>query len=181
MRGNVHDLRWRGSLAAGGGRLALRSASRYSELIMTPSKSVPAKRPSKIERRKVWVVVSPAERVPGEWLAHCLDLNIMSQGRSLSHALDMMIEAVELVVDEDCKAGLDPFDRSAPAEDWAEWSEHMRDAELSSLEELEGQSDDGDLAWIATQLTVRIAVAQERGRSVLKVPQAMAQHASVAA
>jgi predicted RNase H-like HicB family nuclease len=93
------------------------------------------------EQQTAWVVISPAGDVPGEWLAHCLDLNIMSQGRSLAHALDMMIEAIDLVAAEDHAAGLDPRERTAPKEQWDEFAEHMRSAEMTTLadviEELE--------------------------------------------
>jgi hypothetical protein len=135
----------------------------------------------KLVDRPAWVVVIPAEGVPGEWLAHCLDLNVMSQGTSLSHALDMVREAVGLVLDEDCAAGVDPFDRVAPGEDWAEFNEHMRHAEMTTLDELVRLPDAGDLAWMATQLVIHLVVEEVPRPSVRAVPGAMVQHASTAA
>jgi hypothetical protein len=135
----------------------------------------------KLVDHPVWVVVSPAEDVPGEWLAHCLDLDVMSQGRSLPHALDMMVEAVGLVLDEDCKAGLNPFDRMAPQEHWAEWAEHMRHSELTTQDEILRMAAAGDLSWMATQLTIHVVVEEISGkRSVRKAEQALVQHASAA-
>jgi predicted RNase H-like HicB family nuclease len=135
--------------------------------------------------RTAWVVVAPAEDVPGEWLAHCLDLNVMSQGRSLFHALDMIVEAVDLVLEEDFKAGLDPFGRSASPEDWAAFAEHMKHAELTTLDELDElgrPATAGQLQWMATKLAIPLPVANRKpGPTVRKVAQAAVQHAGAAA
>lgn len=72
-----------------------------------------------IHSKLVWVVASPAETVPGEWVAHCLDFDIVSQGHSLEHSLEMAKEAILECLNDDAENGLDPFDRSAaPDEDW---------------------------------------------------------------
>jgi predicted RNase H-like HicB family nuclease len=134
-----------------------------------------------IGERTAWVVVIPTDDVPGEWLAHCLDLNVMSQGRSLSHALDMVIEAVDLVLEEDRKAGLDPFDRTAPPEEWAAFAEHMRRAELTTLDELVRGADDGTLEWMATKLAIPLPAENRQRHGVHKVAQAAVQHAGAAA
>jgi hypothetical protein len=93
----------------------------------------------------------------------------------------MMIEAVDLVLDEDSKAGLDPFDRTAPQEPWAEFAEHMRHADLTSMDELVRKADAGNLSWMATQLAIRTLFENERKPTVHKVAQAAVQHASAAA
>jgi predicted RNase H-like HicB family nuclease len=149
-------------------------------VIETLSRSVREDRPLKLADHMAWVVVTPADGVPGEWLAHCLDLNVMSQGRSLSHALEMLSEAVGLVLDEDCTAHQNPFDRKAPQEDWDAFAEHMRTAELTSLEQLIPQADAGDLKWMATQLVIHL-VFEQQPRTVGTVSQALVQHASAAA
>lgn len=132
--------------------------------------------------RVAWVVLEPAEDVPGEWLAHCLDLDVMSQGRTLSHALDMMVEAVDLVLEEDRKAGLDPFDRSAQPAEWEAFGEHMRHAELSTLDVLERAADAGSLVWMATQLLIPLSVENRKARPTLrKAAPAAGQHAGAAA
>lgn len=67
----------------------------------------------------VWALIQPAETIPGEWVAHCLHLDVVSQGRSIEHALDMLREALEMIVSDDIAQGLDPLDRhKAPDEDW---------------------------------------------------------------
>lgn len=67
-----------------------------------------------------WVLVSRAEDVPGEWVAHCLDLDVVSQGRSLDHSLEALAEAVTMVLADDLSENLDPYAvrAKAPTEDW---------------------------------------------------------------
>jgi predicted RNase H-like HicB family nuclease len=71
------------------------------------------------EPRTVWILLNPAEDVEGQWVAHCLDLDVVTQGSSLEHAAIMAREAVDLVIETDAAAGQNPFDREeAPQEDW---------------------------------------------------------------
>ena len=46
------------------------------------------------------VLLEPALDVPGQWTAHNLDLDIISQGNSPEHALAMIREATQLVVED---------------------------------------------------------------------------------
>jgi predicted RNase H-like HicB family nuclease len=69
------------------------------------------------------IVLWRAEDVPGQWLAHCLELDVVSQGNSLPHALEMVKEAIETVIVADLQKGLDPARRRAPQEEWdAMWA-----------------------------------------------------------
>jgi len=71
------------------------------------------------EPRTVWILVYPAPDVAEQWVAHCLDFDVVTQGNSLEHALFMGREAVDVVVKSDLEAGHDPFERNqAPDEDW---------------------------------------------------------------
>jgi len=54
-----------------------------------------------------------AEDVPGCWVAHCLDFDIMSIGDSPQHALEMVREAVGLALADDLNHGRDPHERRA--------------------------------------------------------------------
>jgi len=67
------------------------------------------------------VKISPAEDVPGQWLAHCLDFGVMTQGDSPQHALEMVIEAVTMVIEDDREKGFNPHCRvlTDPEEEWA--------------------------------------------------------------
>lgn len=67
-----------------------------------------------------WVYISRAPDIEGAWIAHCVDFDIMSQGDSPLHALEMVREALELAFADDLNQGLDPAERGADvaAEDW---------------------------------------------------------------
>jgi len=67
------------------------------------------------------VILRPVVELPGQWVGHCLDLDVVSQGRSPSHALEMTVEACTMVLMEDRKRGLDPARRRAPIEFWQEF------------------------------------------------------------
>lgn len=65
------------------------------------------------------VLVSRAPDLPGQWIAHCLDLDLVTQGTSIEDALRMAKEMIHLTVEDDVERGLDPFERPmAPDEDW---------------------------------------------------------------
>jgi predicted RNase H-like HicB family nuclease len=66
---------------------------------------------------KVTVYVEPAESVPGDWIGHCPEYDVISQGGSLDEALEMTCEAVKMVVEDDWAAGYDPKDRACPPPD----------------------------------------------------------------
>lgn len=66
-------------------------------------------------------VAYPAEDLPGQWVAHCLDFDVMSQGDSLRHSLAMLSEALTIVVHE---SDLSRHKR-APEEDWEEFRKVM--------------------------------------------------------
>jgi len=69
------------------------------------------------------VIISPCLDVPRQWYAHCLDLDILTQGNSVPHALEMITEAIALCIADDLENGRDPLDRPpAPLEDWEELS-----------------------------------------------------------
>ncbi len=66
-----------------------------------------------------WVLIQPAKHRPGQWLAHCLNLGVGSQGTSASQAKDTIREAVALTLGDDLRAGRNPLKRySAPQDYW---------------------------------------------------------------
>lgn len=70
-----------------------------------------------------WAYITRAPDVPGSWLAHFLDFDIMSVGDSPQHALEMVREAAGLALADDLNTGHDPRNRQA---DPAEWEPLMR-------------------------------------------------------
>ena len=68
------------------------------------------------------LLVKPAEDVTGQWVGHCLELDILSVGTSPEHAIAMTREAVSECVADDLRSGRDPFARRpAPDESFEEW------------------------------------------------------------
>lgn len=64
------------------------------------------------------VLVNPSE-IAGQWVAHCLNLDVVTQGDSVQHAFAMVEEAVRLVIEDDLAQGLDPLERpQAPEDRW---------------------------------------------------------------
>ncbi|MCC6649434.1 MAG: type II toxin-antitoxin system HicB family antitoxin [Polyangiaceae bacterium] len=73
------------------------------------------------------VLVTRSE-VPGEWVSHCLDLDVVSQGCSVESALEMLREAVLLCVDDDLADGRVPplgGRQRAPSEYLETWGKIM--------------------------------------------------------
>ncbi len=83
-----------------------------------------------------WLVVRPAPDLPGQWIAHCLEVDVVTQGTSLEHAFQMAAEAVCMVVVEDHEAGRDPYARRAPAEYWTELYSALHRSDAVDLREL---------------------------------------------
>jgi predicted RNase H-like HicB family nuclease len=65
-----------------------------------------------------WVIVEPAEDLPGVWVAHWLELDVISQADSPQNAIESITEAVAMTVVDDLKNGFDSDQRRAPAEFW---------------------------------------------------------------
>jgi hypothetical protein len=57
---------------------------------------------------RIWYVIERAVDVPGEWVGHCLDFDVVTQGRDAKHAFEMLQESVGMVVVDDLESGRDP-------------------------------------------------------------------------
>lgn len=70
--------------------------------------------------RDVVVLVTRAEDLPGEWIAHCLTLDIVAQGDSIRTAVRAVAESLMAAVKWDVEEGIDPFEARdcAPGEYW---------------------------------------------------------------
>ncbi|MGK4001529.1 hypothetical protein WMF31_02815 [Sorangium sp. So ce1036] len=95
-----------------------------------------------VERYNFAFTVKPAEDVPGQWLAHCLDIDVMTQGNSLLHAVRMLFEAVVMVAMADREVGQDLRDRKpAPEEDWAAFWSVLTDGERVEMRQMLDKPD----------------------------------------
>lgn len=67
------------------------------------------------------VYVVPAEDAPGQWVSHCLELDLVSQGDNPKHSVAMMMDAVTMVL-EGSQYEYPPFKSTpAPPECWREY------------------------------------------------------------
>lgn len=84
------------------------------------------------------VMVTRSESISREWVGHCLELDVVSQGTSPAHALNMVAEAVAIVVLDDLSANRDPlkFRSRAPVEDWEAYGRVIRESQLVNFSEI---------------------------------------------
>lgn len=68
--------------------------------------------------RPLAVLIYRAPDLPTQWIGHCLDLDVVSQGDSPADAFKMVSEAVDLVVADDRAQGLHPLGRQAAPLSW---------------------------------------------------------------
>ena len=64
------------------------------------------------------VFLARAPDVEGQWVGHCLEVDVVSQGQTMKEAFEATREAVELVVLDDLASAREPTQRSAPREEW---------------------------------------------------------------
>lgn len=95
-----------------------------------------------------WVVVEPAEDIPGLWVSHCLDFDVVAQGESAQQAIEAVSEAVAMTVLDDVTHGLDPNERRAPPEYWEQLAHVLKHGQQVKLSEVTGK------VTLATQVTL---------------------------
>lgn len=123
-----------------------------------------------------WVLVVPADSVPSEWVAHCLDFDIVSQGTSAEEAFDQILDAVSVCLSDDLARGADPLvvRPRAPVECWEQLHAIVAGGEKVSSNELRsamnegGEQDDveGERVSIefAVWMSMEFAAATDEGR-----------------
>jgi hypothetical protein len=104
----------------------------------------------------LWVLFKPTEDVPGHWTAHCLDLDVVSIGTTLSHAMGMIVEAAEITLQEDLQQGRDPHDRKAPGKYWDELSRIVTHGQRVSFSEILSPGASKNWKALALQINLRL-------------------------
>jgi predicted RNase H-like HicB family nuclease len=101
-----------------------------------------------------WAIVQPAPDLPGQWVAHCLEFDVVSQGNSMMEALEMVFEATQAVICDDLNDGRDPIvaRNTAPDEYRRLLKEILRDGEGAPLSDILAASANGEVAEAAIQL-----------------------------
>jgi len=65
------------------------------------------------------IVIYPAPDLEGQWIAHCLETDVVTQGNSADHAFQMMAEALEAISKFNLSHGRFPVALTpAPKEIW---------------------------------------------------------------
>jgi predicted RNase H-like HicB family nuclease len=121
-----------------------------------------------------WMLVEPAEDIPGIWVGHCLDFDVVSQGDNPQDAIASVTEAVAMTVVDDLQNGLDPNERRAPAEFWDRLARVLKHGEQVKISEVKGDSK----FVLATQVTLvlerKVRQNSAEDFSQFNVPPAMA-------
>lgn len=93
------------------------------------------------------LLVEPAEDVRGAWVAHVLDIGVVTYGFSFREAFDLGLDAARVIVADDLEHGRDPMQRDrAPVEVYRRVGRIFENpAPPLPLEELERQADRGEL------------------------------------
>lgn len=85
-----------------------------------------------------WVMVEPAVDIPGVWVGHSLDFDVISQGNSPQNAIEAVTEAVAMTIIDDVQHQLDPGERRAPSEFWDRLAQVLKHGERVKISELSG-------------------------------------------
>jgi hypothetical protein len=106
---------------------------------------------------KVSVLVTEGEDVSGEWVARCLDLDLVAKGGSLDAALDAIRETVIVALEDDLANGRDPADRPRSADRyWEIFSQTVEQGQPT-----EEVADRGEIHTLVAQMRFE---AQRRPR-----------------
>jgi predicted RNase H-like HicB family nuclease len=98
------------------------------------------------------VLLTPSKDIAGQWVAHTLKLDLVTQGGSIEEAIEMAIDAVQMVVVDDLSHGLDPLER--PSAEHEAWETFMR--VLQNGRALSTVTDRSKLTAVAAMLSVAV-------------------------
>ena len=103
-----------------------------------------------------WVVLRRAEDVKGEWVAHCLDFDLVAQGLSMQEAAEAAKEAIGLVLTDDIEAKLNPYDRRAPQRFWTDLYDTIADSRTKSMKDVSiGEINSEEIETLICRISLR--------------------------
>lgn len=107
-----------------------------------------------------WTIIQPADEIPGVWTAHCLELDVVTQGDSPEHALEMAQEAACMVLFDDLVRGEEPTARRAPDEEWERLTRILHEGKRVRMdqvpEELEAVAETATSVMIAAPFVLLV-------------------------
>ena len=107
-----------------------------------------------------WFLIEPACDVPDQWVAHCLELDVVTQGNDLDHACKMLLEACAMVLLDDIENGRYISERRAPEEYWERLYDIVQHGQQGSWEQI-AQALEGKDGVAAGQMMFMIPVTKE--------------------
>lgn len=134
-----------------------RDAPRRGRLRGVPRRRrIPNPSPPRSRAGHAWVLVWPSDDVPGQWLAHCLDWDVLSHGRTPREAVRMVLEAITIVFESEIAERRDPFARKpAPKKEWTRLEGLFRHGAIESNTEI-AKLDAREIEAVATQVFVLV-------------------------
>ncbi len=117
-----------------------------------------------------WFIAHEAHDLPGQWVTHCLDLDLVSQGSSVGDALENICDAVSMVLEE---GHLDRYKR-APERDWDLLRQTQEEGERVELEELVSTPERFQDNFLVGSITVPGAKPSAKRKKAWTMPRACA-------
>ncbi len=113
--------------------------------------------------REFSILIRQAPDIAGQWLAHCLNWDVLSHGSSPREAAAAIAEVLVVTIEEDLRLGLDPSDRrQAPAAYWKPFLNAMEHGSPLSTERLDRLSDGPGTLIAATLRLVKLSKRASR-------------------
>jgi predicted RNase H-like HicB family nuclease len=118
----------------------------------------------------LFITLQRSDEMPGKWVAHCLDVDVVSYGESLKDAIDMIKEAVEMVFVEDFSSGREPLERRAPKVLWDEmWKNLLPHTVTLPMEDVL-KKPDSEIRYAVFQPTLTLHLRPAAARRISKEP-----------
>ena len=111
------------------------------------------------------VYVYPADDVPGQWIAHAIENDVVTVGDDVEHAIHMGIEAAVCVAFEDYSLGIDPRERGkkTPSEVRERAYRLVEEGEPCAFKDLPShKADIGACAFPFVLMMSKVVPAQEQ-------------------
>ena len=126
----------------------------------------------RVFQARVWILIERAKDVPGEWVSHCLDFDVVMQGRTIREAFEAVQESVSMIIVDDLQRGADPRARRAPEEFWTHLSKLLDRADKQVGAGM--PPDESKLSAFAAEMHINVqsVTPADLARHHVPVPQA---------
>ena len=126
---------------------------------------------------QLWVVLKPSAELPGGWVSHCLELDLVSQGTSYKNALETIREGIFMVILEDLALKRNPLSRRAPEKFFAELKKIVNEGDRVTSDQLKDVDKADATKPEAVALLLFAVVSEPPRKPGPKLPKAPAKSA----